>query len=177
MLHTDAASGFSMTLFARPLAAEEGHIKVYSRIVVPIDGSELAEQVLPHVVGLSRALGGLPVTLIQVAHSPLPHHGLPEDFGYAEEILKEVEAKATEYLNEVGRKLRDQGVPSVEQRVVRGDIAENILQVVRESPESLVAMASHGRSGLARWALGSVTERVVRHSVGPTLVIRATEEE
>ena len=150
---------------------------MYSRIVVPLDGSALAEQVLPHVIELSRALGGLPVTLIQVVHSPLPHHGLPEDFGYAEEILEEADAKATEYLNEVAGKIRDEGIPSVEHRVVRGDIAENILQVVGESPGSLVAMASHGRSGLARWALGSVTERVVRHSVGPTLVIRAAHEE
>jgi nucleotide-binding universal stress UspA family protein len=60
----------------------------------------------------------------------------------------------------------------VEQRIIRGPADEVIVDVAPETPDNLVAMTTHGRSGPARWTLGSVTDRVVRHSGDPVLVIK-----
>lgn len=64
-------------------------------------------------------------------------------------------------------------VKSVEDRVVSGNSAISILDLVQETPDCLVALTTHGRSGVERWILGSVTDRLVRHSGQPVLVIRA----
>ncbi|MFQ5814637.1 MAG: universal stress protein, partial [Anaerolineae bacterium] len=74
------------------------------------------------------------------------------------------ETEATEYLRGVSHQLHQQGVSSVECRVVRGSPANVIIDLARDIPDNLVAMTTHGRSGIARWVLGSVTDRVVRHS-------------
>ncbi len=57
--------------------------------------------------------------------------------------------------------------------VLNGDAATAIVEFIDNSPDSLVAMTTHGRSGLGRWALGSVTDRVVRHAAAPVLVLRS----
>jgi nucleotide-binding universal stress UspA family protein len=121
-------------------------------VVVPLDGSSLAEQVLPHVVALARSLDLTPV-LVRVA---------PDN-----------PARSRDYLHEVKDELHLQGVSSVEVLVLAGHPAEAIVDLARETPNCLVAMTTHGRSGIGRWLLGSVTDRVVRHSGAPVLVVRA----
>ena len=125
-------------------------------VIVPLDGSLLAEQVLPHVVSLAKALG-LTVTLLRVAthrqNGPLVH-----------------------YLEAVAEKLRGEGLPSVKSRTIGDHPAETIVSVARETPHSMVAMTTHGRSGIRRAVLGSVTDHVVRHCGEPVLVIRAADK-
>ncbi len=83
-----------------------------------------------------------------------------------------------EYLHQVSYLLHKDGLKDVEERLVRGRPADIIVDVARESPHNLVAMTTHGRSGIGRsgigrWVLGSVTDRVVRYAAGPVLVTRA----
>ena len=150
-------------------------------IIVPVDGSSLAEQVIPDVAALAKAMN-LKVTLLRVVATA-------EEFsaqtGYQrlegvvglhfpsfEEMAKEAGDQALVYLQGLEEKLREQGVASVDHRIVRGAAASVIMDVAQETPDSLVAMTTHGRSGPARWTMGSVTDRVVRHSGDPVLVVR-----
>ena len=133
--------------------APEAELK---HVIVPLDGSPLAEQVLPHVVSLAQALG-LTVTLLRV---PSHHQSGPP----------------VNYLAKIGEKLERAGLPSVKSRIIGGHPAETIVSVARETPHSMVAMTTHGRSGIKRWVLGSVTDHVVRHCGEPVLVIRAADK-
>ena len=74
----------------------------------------------------------------------------------------------------VGEKLRADGLGSVEERVMHGDPADTILNAASEAPDSLVAMATHGRSEVARLIIGSVSDQVVQRATGPVLVVHAT---
>lgn len=119
-------------------------------IIAPLDGSELAEQSIPHLVALARGLD-LKVVLVRVAPPEID--------------------ECTRYLIGVRKNLQLQGVASVESCLVKGHAAETILGMAHATNASLVAMTTHGRSGIGRWMMGSVTDRVVRHSGGPVLVI------
>ena len=126
-------------------------------VIVPLDGSSLAEQVLPHVVFLAKALD-LTVTLLRV-------------------VTHRQNGLLVRYLEEVTEKLRGEGVPSVKRRTIGGDHpAEIIVKVARETPNSMVAMNTHGRSGVPRWVLGSVTDHVVRHCGEPVLVVQPAKK-
>jgi nucleotide-binding universal stress UspA family protein len=153
-------------------------------IIVPLDGSLLAEQVLPHAASLARALK-LRVLLVRANpslgeyHKYVEHYPLDSSSTISrmyEEFFREEDARAMEYLHRVKEKLNQRRVFSVEERLLKGHAAEAIVELARETPHSLVAMTTHGRSGIGRWLLGSVTDRVVRHSRDPVLVVRATEE-
>ncbi len=142
-------------------------------VIVPLDGSSLAEQALPHVVALAKALT-LDVIPVQVTPRVGDYY-LYMEFplvGY-EDFSKEVDLQALEYLRSVCQKLLQQKVPSAKERLLHGRAADAIVDLVQEIPDSLVAMTTHGRSGLGRWVLGSVADRVVRSSGGPVLLIRA----
>jgi len=149
-------------------------------VLVPLDGSTIAEQALPYAVVLATALG-LNVILLRVTLSaedyPLP----ASDFaGYPlsriEGLIEHGDAEAREYLETVCEKLREQGVDSVEGRVVHGHPGGTIIDMTRQIQDCLVTMTTHGVSGLDRWIRGSVANRVVRHSVDPVLVIRAMKD-
>ena len=150
-------------------------------IIVPVDGSKWGEQVLPHVAALASALD-LKVTLLRATATV-------EEFGAVtgyerlegseglhfqsfEDMAKEISSKAVDYLNGLADSLREQRVVTVDQQIVRWPADEMIVDVALETPDNLVAMTTHGRSDPARWTLGSVTDRVVRHSGDPVLVIR-----
>lgn len=123
-------------------------------VIVPLDGSPLAEQSLPHVAALAKA-AGLNVILVRAETHD--------------------DATFRSYLHEIQEQLHEQGVHSVEERMLHGHAAENIVDLAHESKNSMVAMTTHGRSGIGRWMMGSVTDRVVRHSGSPVLVIRSEE--
>lgn len=143
-------------------------------ITVALDGSTLAEQVLAHVVALAQTLS-LKVILVRVTpwgytgfsdDEPIPRHQPPT----------EPDPDAVEYLTEVSDRLRQEGVSSVEERVLYGAPDELILETAREIRNSLVAITTHGRSGIGRWLFGSVADRVVRYCGCPVLVIRAVQD-
>jgi nucleotide-binding universal stress UspA family protein len=150
---------------------------MYTRIVVPLDGSHFAEQALTQAVGLAR-LTAADVHLVRVADiRSLEHVGparLPIDEGAFGPLLAEESSDAVAYLAQVQERLRTDGVVATTE-VVRGPVAKAIVDLTRAG--DVVVMASHGRSGMARWFLGSVAEDILRHSNVPILLIRVAHAE
>ena len=150
------------------------------RIIVPLDGSKVAEAVLPFVEdivsGLKRGVKG-EVTLLHVL-SPTYYivageAGAPVPYTDAE--IEQIKSKTMDYLARLGEGLKSKGA-KVECKVGVGRAAEEIIKIADETEADLVAMSTHGRSGLSRWAFGSVTDRVLRGGNRPVLMVRAPRE-
>ena len=153
-------------------------------VVVPLDGSPVAEEVLPHALAVARALD-LGVMLCRVVPTPQLFYDNGEVvyiqsevdlMRLGESILNHLDVQAVSYLERVERELGQEKVSSVETRLLHGYPADAIVDLVGMTPGVLVAMTTHGRSGVSRWVLGNVTDRVVRRSGGPVLVVRAMDE-
>jgi len=140
------------------------------KLLVPLDGSPVAEQVLPYVSYLAKTMG-FEVVLLRAYEVHLRGHS-----HRMRQIRETVKDSAQAYLDDKARALKAEGVASVTCRVEQGDAAARIVRVARELPDDLIAMSTHGRSGVRRWVLGSVTSRIVRHSNDPVLVIRAVSD-
>jgi nucleotide-binding universal stress UspA family protein len=153
-------------------------------VIVALDGSDLAEQVLPYVTPLAKALD-LKLLLVRVTLSPGEYHryfgGQPRDeeatsfLTLYEEFSETVDTEAKIYLHETAARLKKEGIAAVEEHLMHGNPAEEIVGFARATPNTLVAMTSHGRTGIKRWVLGSVADRVIRDSGDPVLLIRAAE--
>jgi len=148
------------------------------KILVPLDGSRVGEAALPYVENLVTKFLPEPnveVTLMQVMSS-LSHYVVAGEatarVPYTEQEIKQMEKTAVSYLRKAGKTLRDKGAKT-KTRVVVGHAAEEIIKAADELNVDFIAMSSHGRSGLSRWAFGSVTDRVVRAGTKPVLVVKA----
>jgi nucleotide-binding universal stress UspA family protein len=152
---------------------------MYSKIVVPLDGSELAEGVLPHVAEVIRDRGSQ-VCLLTVAQSARVTTSVLPDllspFDNTQEERQRVEQELTTYLEAVAGKLKP---TAAEARVsVRfGRPADEILAFASEVSADLIAMSTHGRSGISRWVLGSVADRVLHGAMCPVLIVRAKPQQ
>ena len=147
---------------------------MYERIVVPLDGSDLAEQALDSAEELARAFS-VPMHLIRVVDYPATNFayvygGMIESAALTEQLEHE-QAIAETYLSEVAASLSERGV-AVSTEVRHGVPVQELCDTMQ--PSDLVVIASHGRSGVARWFLGSVAEEVIRRSRVPVLLVRAT---
>jgi len=142
-------------------------------IVVPLDGSGLAEKILPHAEALARSMD-LKIVLLRAYELPAASYYESDmympDWGDLARVIRE---NAQEYLDELQQRLEAEGLRRVSTLLIQGDAARSIIDIAKETPENLVALCTHGRSGVGRLVLGSVADRVVRHSGGPVLVIRA----
>jgi nucleotide-binding universal stress UspA family protein len=154
---------------------------MYERILVPLDGSRVGEAALPHIEHLIEKFRPdvqVEVTLLQVISS-LNYYVVAGEAGvpvpYTEAELEEMEKKAMGYLERAGEGLKKSG--AVVKTISRaGDAAEEIIKAAEEIKADLLAMSTHGRSGIRRWAFGSVTDKVLRAGVVPVLTVRAPEE-
>lgn len=149
---------------------------MYKRILVPLDGSELAERALPHAIEIARCMGSqlwlLRVSLYQsYAYSPA-WDGPP----YSEEKLAADRRAAAEYLDQVRLQYHCADVAGLTEVLV-GPVAETIIDYALAKNVDLIVMSTHGRSGLSRWVMGSVTDKVVRAAHCPTLIIRGAPAE
>ena len=145
-------------------------------IVVPLDGSKLAETVLPRAIDLAKKLG-LEIVLTRAYQIPLSAATYAGgDAAYIPNpnaLMNVVKDEAGAYLEAKVNELRQNGIEKVSSILLVGSGADEIIDLARTTPDNLIAMCTHGRSGVKRWALGSVTEKVVRHSGDPVLVVRA----
>ena len=145
---------------------------MYKRALVPLDGSPVGETILPFILEIAGPLD-MDVVLLRVVQ-PVPamviegsRHVVTEDV-----VARRIDAE--EYLAPLAVELRGKGV-RVETRVRRGMPAAEILAAAREVEADLIAMTTHGRSGLGRLMFGSVAEEVLRDSDIPVFLMRATE--
>jgi nucleotide-binding universal stress UspA family protein len=153
--------------------ASQPHELEIKRILVPLDGSALGESVLPFVQDLAVSLNASLVLLnVVVPTVELSATFLPASTS----ILGELQAGAKEYIGGVAKRVQESGV-SVEASVVVGHAAEAILDMAGQTSADLIALSTHGRSGPARWILGSIADAVIRHADGPCLVIPAPRRE
>ena len=144
-------------------------------IVVPLDGSKLAETVLPNAVELAKKLS-LAIVLTRAYQIPLSATYAGAESPYIpnnDALMNLVRDEAGTYLETKVNELHQNGVEKVSSILMVGSGADEIIDLARGTPDNLIAMCTHGRSGVKRWALGSVTEKVVRHSGDPVLVVRA----
>jgi nucleotide-binding universal stress UspA family protein len=156
-------------------AKTEGEANLRS-VIVPLDGSELAEQVLPTVTELAKELK-LEVILFRTYTIPLSALAVdPEGYYVASDkkLIAAMRDEAAAYLEKKAEEMKKLGVDKVSHVAEYGLAADEIISFARKTPDNLIAMCTHGHTGVKRWVLGSVTETVVRHSGDPVLVIRAT---
>jgi nucleotide-binding universal stress UspA family protein len=165
--------GATSPLFlVRAAAARTTPQRIINSIIVPLDGSALAERILPTVSSWARALD-VEVTLIRAFEFPASaYYGSEDDLPDYDAYREGARKEAAVYLHAAADSLVRDGVRTVSTATLEGPAAEEIIGYGQEAPRAMIAMSTHGRSGVRRWFLGSVTEKVVRHGDDPVLVLR-----
>ena len=149
---------------------EEGD--AISKVIVPLDGSSLAETALPYVEDLAKIIP-LDVIVARVGVYSVYTRGEPST--RRADLEAEAEDDASEYLQRIVQDLRSKGLTAWS-RVLRGDPGQSIVKLAQETPQNMVVLTTRGHSGLKRWVLGSVADAVVRSSGDPVLVIPPKDE-
>ena len=146
------------------------------RILLPLDGSELGEAALPYVEELAIVTKA-EVILLQVV---TPHYDIALAQGYtshlgqiSEEYITHASATANDYLNSIKERLTKMGI-TARSEVEVGSPAERVIAYAKENNVDLIAMSTHGHSGIGRWLLGSVTDKVLHAADRPVLLVRAS---
>jgi nucleotide-binding universal stress UspA family protein len=193
--HLTAFTGYSApTGTGRERGGESGRRgQVFKKILVPCDGSELAqESVFPHVEELAEAMDA-EIIILRVVSAPAGRSGTafradaaempislpvtPEDARiarhpiYKDQEIASAEAEARHSVSRAVAMLHEKGIRA-RSAVLLGHPAEEIIEYATGQNIDLIVMCSHGRSGVGRWVFGSVTEKVLRGSQTPILVIR-----
>ena len=149
---------------------------MYNKILVPLDGSKRAEAILPHVEELALRFEARVIFLH--VEEEIFKLGYTEyvDVSNYEQVRLEQRKKAEIYLAGVQGELREKGIDA-KKRIVSGPVVPAILDTAAREDVGLIAMASHGRGGLARAFYGSVAVGVLHRVDRPLLIIRAGENE
>ena len=141
---------------------------MFEHILIPLDGSSLAECVLPHGLAMAGALGAR-ATILQVVEQPKAAGRMraidPLEWHYSE-------AQAGAYLQEVGERLRQAGLPTA-QALLQGDAAERVIDHAQAEGADLILLSSHGRSGLSGWNVSSVVQKILARAYISILLIPA----
>jgi nucleotide-binding universal stress UspA family protein len=150
---------------------------MYKRILIPLDGSKRAERVLPYVLFLAPVIGA-EVQFLRVAHPTAVFMDGMETYISAElyqQVLDADVQAASDYLEGVASQLRGAGIKA-NTEVVFAQPASAIIDAASAVKDTLVMMSTHGRTGLSRFALGSVAELVVRETATPVFLVRGLED-
>ena len=151
---------------------------MYKKIIVPLDGSELAECVLPHVEVIAQGCEMPEITFLYV----IKPSGNWENWAF----IRDERERAADYLEKKVKSARDKGLNAKYKILVgnpdegimdyaadpEGDPASGITYYAAKKEADLIIMATHGRSGLSRWAHGSTADKVLRTSSIPVLMVR-----
>jgi nucleotide-binding universal stress UspA family protein len=147
---------------------------MFQRILIPLDGSERAEEAIPTAAYLARATGASLFLLRVVRPSAVytgayPYGWEPPDL--MDKLEEQTEAEARDYLSHL---ILTEHLDTIHHHieVLGGAPVPSILQFVRENQIDLIVMRSHGETGIKRWLLGSVARGIIRHSPAPALIIR-----
>lgn len=154
---------------------------MFTKIMVPLDGSELAECVLPHVEAFISGCQVNTIVFVRViAPTPMSSRGTyvtsKEDLEKIEASTKRIEedrkSAAAEYLKQVVSQLKPDSV-ELKTEVIVGGVAEILVDYTEENDVDLILIATHGRSGVSRWVRGSIADRILRAAKVPVLMVRA----
>lgn len=150
----------------------------FKKILLPLDGSDLGEAALPYVEELAIT-SKAEVTLFQVVTI---HHDIALADSYSshlghltEEYRTQAVARARDYLSQIEERLTKAGI-AVRSEVEVGFPADRVVAYAKENDIDLIAMSTHGRSGIGRWLLGSVADKVMHAANRPVLLIRASDK-
>lgn len=169
------------TLLLRSSEREEVDAKeILQKILIPLDGSRFAESIIPFVEGLVED-GNSEIILLRVVEPmKLVHYSTYEERQsreeidwerYEEEITTKLERAAMHYLTQKEKVLQHKGI-KVSSLTLLGKPAQTILEYAEENSVSLIAIASHGLSGITKWAYGSIASKIIETSPKPVLLIR-----
>lgn len=146
---------------------------MYTKILIPLDSSKTAEQVLPYLQMIAPQ-GEL--HLVSVVEPNMYAYALDSnDVAVHAKLQAVIHSDLEQYLTTVRTALQGQGY-KVQTWVARGDAAQTIADVATKIQADLIAMTTHGRTGFARWALGSVADRVIQIAHQPILLVRIDQE-
>jgi nucleotide-binding universal stress UspA family protein len=155
---------------------------MYSKVLVPLDGSELAECVLPHLETILNGCGVEKIVFVRVVEPVSLPVGTFTDGSavFTEMDAKNArdnidarnEAEASEYLGSIVNRYKSDSL-KVDMTLLKGKAADELVDYIKESDADLTIIASHGRSGIGRWIYGSVAERLLRSVCMPILMVRA----
>jgi nucleotide-binding universal stress UspA family protein len=156
---------------------------MYKKILVPLDGSELAECVLPHVESIAKGCGVQEIVFLRAVEplhwivGPAYTPGSTDDKSVynvqdRQHIYAESKSAAENYLTQLADRTKYDGI-SVQTQVVFGPAAVSIVDYAKDNATDLIIIATHGRSGISRWVMGSVADRVLRSAHVPVLMVRA----
>ncbi len=145
---------------------------MYSKVIVPLDGSDLSEQSLPYAELVAKSLG-VPIELVQ-GYDILPASllGARNRSGVVSTLEEGSRARALVSMESQRRRLDSEGY-NVSVLAQRGPAADVIVAIASAEPTALVVMSTHGRGGISRWVMGSVTDKVLHTIANPMLIVRA----
>lgn len=151
---------------------------MYTKILVPLDGSKLAEVALAHVEQLAWAMGSA-LILLRVVRPPrsVEHPWAEEMMALNQERESVFKREAENYLAARRGELRNKKIEVSTHLVVSEAVADTILDFADQQQVDLIAMSTHGRSGISRWVYGSVADKVLQGATCPVLLIRTKREE
>lgn len=149
---------------------------MYKKILVPLDGSKLAEKALEHLKFVTKSGVVERIILMRVVEPILPDikSNIGAEHLHQAELKREKEAKS--YLTRVSNKLKEDGFPIETRLEIDGEPAEKIIELARQEDVDLIIMSTHGRTGFRRWLYGSVASRIINHSPVPILVVVPEEK-
>jgi nucleotide-binding universal stress UspA family protein len=147
---------------------------MYKTILVPLDGSKLAETALPHAESLATQYGATLILLTVVSAPPIAGRE-PSDIGLFQQNMDDLRKEAERYLKGLKGEFREKRI-EVEIRVGLDPVVAEIVHTAEERAVDLVIIASHGRSGLGRFFFGSVAAGVLNRIERPLMVIRSSED-
>jgi nucleotide-binding universal stress UspA family protein len=139
---------------------------MFGRILIPLDGSPRAEVILDQVARIVKREDS-EIMLVRAVRAPLSFNRGEEASTYDRE-----REQAQQYLHDVARRFSGRGA-KIHGRVVEGLPAEAILEAAAREGATLIALTTHGRTGIARWMMGSITEKIARSSALPLLIVRS----
>lgn len=147
---------------------------MYQHVIVPLDGSELAECVLPHAEAIAGGSSNTRVTFIRVVPPLHLYGGVESSFSPEERQRLEADSMdvARDYLDRLVKQLTEAGI-TAQSEVLYGDVIDKLTDYANKNEADLIIIATHGRSGVSRWVWGSVADRILRSSCIPVLMVRA----
>ena len=142
------------------------------KILIALDGSPIAEVIIPYVEGLIKGADSELVLLMIIEPIVLPHMATYRDHEkFHDELMARAEKEAETYLSKIESDLRNKGI-KVSSALMQGKPNQAILQYAEDNSITLIALTTHGYSGISRWVYGSVASHIIEGSPKPVLLVR-----